>query len=82
MANGNGNKSLWIVFWIFAVIVFPSLFAIGNNMIANDKKYMENFLNNRNLIAELTKETNNKIEKNQIEILQRLTKIETVLRIK
>jgi hypothetical protein len=34
--NGNGYKSLWIVFWIFAVIVFPVLFFLGTNVIANE----------------------------------------------
>ena len=36
--NGNGYKALWIVFWIFAVIIFPSLFFIGNNVIANERE--------------------------------------------
>ena len=36
--NGNGYKALWIIFWIFAVIVFPILFFLGNNVIANENK--------------------------------------------
>jgi hypothetical protein len=36
--NGNGTK---IVLWIFAVIIFPTLFFIGNNVIANENKSQE-----------------------------------------
>ena len=38
MSERNGSKTLWIVFWIFAVIIFPTLFFIGNSVIANDKE--------------------------------------------
>jgi len=34
--NGNG-KVMIIVMWIFAVIVFPLLFFIGTNVVANDR---------------------------------------------
>ena len=34
MANNNGIK---ISLWIFAIIVFPALFFIGNNVIANER---------------------------------------------
>lgn len=34
-SNGNGTK---MVLWVFAVIVFPTLFFIGNNVIANENK--------------------------------------------
>ena len=39
--NGNGKGIIWITFWIFAVIVFPTLFFIGNNVIANEKASRE-----------------------------------------
>ena len=35
MAENNG-KVMPIVMWLFAVIVFPVLFFLGNNVIAND----------------------------------------------
>ena len=33
--NGNGFK---VILWIFAIIVFPTLFFIGSAVIANDAK--------------------------------------------
>jgi hypothetical protein len=40
--NNKGNgKSIWITLWIFAVIIFPTLFFIGNNVIANEQRSIQ-----------------------------------------
>ena len=66
--NGNGYKSLWIVFWIFAVIIFPTLFFLGSNVIANER-------DNKSCHTELREMIYTKLDS----INNRLTRIETKL---
>ncbi len=68
--NGNGYKTLKITFWIFAVIVFPCLFFIGSNVIANDKFSAQERSNLKEMLYSRLGSIDN-----------RLTRIETKLRI-
>lgn len=45
MANGNGVKATIIVFGVITAIIVPSLFFIGTNVIANDKKNTDDHVN-------------------------------------
>jgi len=36
--NSKNGKIIWVVFWIFGIIIFPSLWFIGNNVIANEQR--------------------------------------------
>jgi len=66
--NGNGYKSLWIVFWIFAVIIFPTLFFMGSNVIANERENKSNHTELREMIYAKLGSIDN-----------RLTRIETLI---
>jgi len=65
MANNNGTK---IALWVFAVIVFPALYFIGNNVIANE----------RARIAE-DKEIRGELVQSKEELNKSLTEIKVIL---
>ena len=71
MANGNGTK---LTLWIFAVIIFPVLFFMGNSIIANDKvrQTEDKEIKNCFLLAfkEIQAENKKDFEKIQAEIKQ------------
>lgn len=73
MGENNGTKSIQIMLWMFAVIVFPTLFFIGNKVIANEDKRVDE---DQKIRQELKITTSEQTKVNQ-DILVMLTEIKS-----